>query len=243
MSRSFLTSIVAIGLAVFGLHVAARAGGWSVATLDDWPTQVVANQPFTISFSLRQHGQRLIGHRTGSVEFQEEEKVGPMPLQFEVRPALAERHYTTTITLPIAGTWHWRIDVFGKHAMPPLTAYAEPRPAAQTSDPPRQAEIGQVLFVAKGCSTCHRHPAVAGSRSIGVIGPGSAVAQTAPPLPNALLTAEYLRRWLSDPKAVKPTTLMPDLGLKQNEVEALTAFLMDDSLTWQRDQVVSITLH
>jgi hypothetical protein len=71
-------------------------------------------------------------------------------LQFEVRPALAEGHYTTTIILPIAGTWHWRSDVFGKHAMPPLTAYAEPGSVAQTSDPPRQAAIGQVLFVAKG---------------------------------------------------------------------------------------------
>jgi hypothetical protein len=128
-------------------------------------------------------------------------KPGPTPLQFEVRPALAEGHYTTTIILPIAGTWHWRSDVFGKHAMPPLTAYAEPGSVAQTSDPPRQAAIG----------------------------PGSAVAQTAPPLPNALLTAEYLRRWLRDPKAMKPTTLMPNLGLKQNEVEALTAFLMDES--------------
>jgi hypothetical protein len=39
-------------------------------------TQVVVNQPFTISFSLRQHGQRLIGHQTGSVEFEEEEKAG-----------------------------------------------------------------------------------------------------------------------------------------------------------------------
>jgi hypothetical protein len=28
---------------------------------------------------------------------------------------------------------------------------------------------------------------------------------------------------------MKPTTLMPNLGLKQNEVEALTAFLMDES--------------
>jgi cytochrome c1 len=229
MSRILLTPIVAIGLAVIGLHTPAGAGGWSVATLDDWPTQVVANQPLTISFSLRQHGQRLIGHQTGNVEFEAEEKSGSTPLRFEVRPALAEGRYTTTITLPVAGTWHWRIDVFGKHAMPPLTVYAEPGPAAQTSDPLRQAAIGQVLFVAKGCSTCHSHPAVAGSRSIGVIALGSSVAQTAPPLPNALLTAEYLRRWLRDPKAVKPTTLMPNLGLKQNEVEALTVFLMGES--------------
>jgi cytochrome c1 len=110
--------------------------------------------------------------------------------------------------------------------MPPLTVYAAS--TGQPTDPPRQAAIGRVLFVAKGCASCHSHPAVPGSRSIGVIGPGTAVAQTAPSLPNRLFTADYLRLWLSDPKAVKPATLMPNLGLKQSEVEALTAFLMDE---------------
>jgi cytochrome c1 len=46
-----------------------------------------------------------------------------------------------------------------------------------------------------------------------------------PPLSSGLFPAEYLRRWLSDPKAVKPATSMPNFGLKPSEVEALTAFL------------------
>jgi mono/diheme cytochrome c family protein len=135
-----------------------------------------------------------------------------------VRPALAQGHYTATITLPAAGTWHWQINAFGPHAMPPLTVYGEPGSAAQTSDPTRPAAIGQVLFVAKGCSACHSHAAVAGNG--GRIG--------APPLANGVLKAEYLRQWLADPKAIKPATFMPNLGLKQNEIEALTAFLTEE---------------
>jgi hypothetical protein len=36
---------------------------------------------------------------------------------------------------------------------------------------------------------------------------------------------DFLRSWLKDPRAVRPNTQMPDLGLKQAEIEALIAFL------------------
>jgi cytochrome c2 len=215
MSRTLLTSIVVIGLALISLHTSARAGGWAAVTLDDWPTQVTVNQPFTISYSLRQHGVRLLVGQKGRVEFENEQTPGAEPLQFEAQPAPDEGHYTATIVLPSAGTWRWRINAWGEHAMPPLTVHAAAAAAEHTADPLREATTGQTLFVAKGCSSCHSHPAVAESHS----GPG-------PALPNHLLTADYLRRWLRDPKAVKSATLMPNLGLRASEVEALTAFLL-----------------
>jgi len=30
---------------------------------------------------------------------------------------------------------------------------------------------------------------------------------------------EFLRRWLKDPKAIRPATEMPTLGLQQDEIE------------------------
>ncbi|HEX9374455.1 MAG TPA: c-type cytochrome [Roseiflexaceae bacterium] len=90
--------------------------------------------------------------------------------------------------------------------------------AAPTTSAPAQAEVayGQALFSAKGCVTCHHHAAVAGS---GALGEGN------PDLSTYRWNADYLRKWLQNPSAVKPGTYMPTLGLKQDEIEALIAFL------------------
>jgi cytochrome c1 len=47
-----------------------------------------------------------------------------------------------------------------------------------------------------------------------------------PNLTNYPTTAEYLRVWLKDPATLKPTTQMPNLELKETEIEALIAFLL-----------------
>ena len=215
MSKRLTMSFVATGLALVGLNTMAFGGGWSVATLDEWPTQVVANQPFTISYSLRQHGVRLLRNQFGRAIF-EQPVQGALPLTFEVRPTHSEGHYTATITLPSAGQWQWQLHAFGQHAMPPITVHAGPPSAGQPFETPHSAALGRILFVAKGCSSCHRHEASPGGYSEG------------PPLPNRTLTAEFLRQWLGDPKSLLPTTRMPNLGLQPGEIEALTAFLMSD---------------
>jgi cytochrome c2 len=211
MYQNLFVSIIAAGLALAGLATPAAAGGWSVATLDDWPAQVVAGQPFTIGYVLRQHGLTLMTHQKGSVEFESDARPGQAPLRFNVEPAPEVGRYTATITLPTAGTWRWRINAFGAHDMPQLTVYAAAPPAS--ADPPAQAAVGRLLFVAKGCSTCHIHPAISGGHQIG------------PQLANGRFPPEYLASWLADPKAVKPETFMPNLSLKLSEIEALTAFL------------------
>lgn len=77
-------------------------------------------------------------------------------------------------------------------------------------------EMGAALFVAKGCVTCHRHDGVSFTTHMAKIGPD---------LTHYRGDADFLRRWLSDPKAVRPRTFMPNLELSQAEIETLVVFL------------------
>jgi cytochrome c1 len=39
----------------------------------------------------------------------------------------------------------------------------------------------------------------------------------------------FLSRWLADPQGVRPSAQMPDLNLSDGEIEALIAFLNEDT--------------
>jgi cytochrome c2 len=97
----------------------------------------------------------------------------------------------------------------------------EPEMKAGSADPAiSQVEIGRQLFIAKGCMICHSHNDTNQVREFGTdIGPN---------LTDFAASPEYLRMWLKDPKAVKPGTRMPTLGLSETEIEALIAFLNAD---------------
>jgi mono/diheme cytochrome c family protein len=97
--------------------------------------------------------------------------------------------------------------------------------AAQITAPAAQsvmanpAEIGKALFLAKGCIICHQHAAMSDARNeFSSLGVG-------PNLTNLSVAPEFLHRWLNDPSSVKPGTEMPTLGLSDEEIDALTAFL------------------
>lgn len=83
-------------------------------------------------------------------------------------------------------------------------------------------DTGQALFVAKGCVTCHSNSRIP-NRYVDLnvaIGPD---------LTNHPQSAEYLRAWLKDPAALKPDTQMPNLGLRDAEIEALIAFVLPEN--------------
>jgi cytochrome c2 len=83
-----------------------------------------------------------------------------------------------------------------------------------------QVEAGRRLFVAKGCIVCHSHSEMNKAREFGVdIGPN---------LTNLKASPEYLRIWLKDPKSAKSNAQMPNLELKETEIEALIAFINAD---------------
>jgi mono/diheme cytochrome c family protein len=84
---------------------------------------------------------------------------------------------------------------------------------------PSQIELGRKLFLAKGCITCHRNNRAEDGYEYLTIGTG------APDLSHYSAHPEVLFIRLKDPVAAKSDTKMPNLGLKETEIEALIAFI------------------
>jgi cytochrome c2 len=92
---------------------------------------------------------------------------------------------------------------------------------------------GRELMDLKGCGLCHRMSGVAPLRA-GMLPAGVVPTD----MPRAVRLAPDLRfardrwrassvvRWLVDPHAVKPDTLMPTLGLGEDEARAIAAYLL-----------------
>lgn len=84
--------------------------------------------------------------------------------------------------------------------------------------------IGRRLVVEHGCASCHLIPGI--DRPTGRVGPplgdfaGRRV--VAGQLPN---TPENAARWISEPQAVEPDTLMPDVGVTPQEALDIVAYL------------------
>lgn len=86
-----------------------------------------------------------------------------------------------------------------------------------------QVEYGRQLFIAKGCITCHYNSRVGSSSEYWTIEMG------APNLSNFSANPEVIFMRLKDPASVKSDTQMPQLNLKEWEIEALVAFINSDS--------------
>ena len=83
-----------------------------------------------------------------------------------------------------------------------------------------QAELGEQLFVAKGCITCHVNTNVTNSHDYWTI-----PYENATNLSNFSAHPDVLRMRLKDPTSVKSDTKMPNLELSEVEIEALVAFI------------------
>jgi hypothetical protein len=263
------------------------AGGWAVITLDELPTNVVAGEPLTIGFTVRQHG---ISPMNGL-----DPTVTATLLKDEQFVVLAEPddqpgHYTATLTFPKEGNWEWSIQAFTMdQPMPPLTVAASKadsanQPVSKADSQPVSSgsllmlrvltfgaalvglvlafqrksriagalaglclvvgistfmlgaaapeveaqgkessevsvELGRQLFLAKGCITCHYNTRAADRNEYWTIDIG------APDLSNYSAHPEVLFIRLKDPVAAKSDAKMPNLGLKETEIEALIAFI------------------
>ena len=86
------------------------------------------------------------------------------------------------------------------------------------------AELGREFWLTKGCVGCHMAP---GIEAGGQIGPNQAHFSQRPTIAGGLLanTPDNVEKWLKDPPAVKPGTLMPNLSLTDEQIKDLTAFL------------------
>ena len=119
---------------------------------------------------------------------------------------------------------------------PAGSAKPETKPAAQPAAQVKaggasavqgDATAGRQLFSTKGCIACHVAPGVPGAT--GTIGPS--LAGIGDPAKKPTLTdggantAEHIKAWIQDPQKLKPGTMMPNLGLSDQEASDLTAFL------------------
>lgn len=86
------------------------------------------------------------------------------------------------------------------------------------------AKVGKQLVEQYQCGSCHAIPDVPAAR--GTAGPGlegfGRRSYIAGRFPN---NADALTRWLVDPPAMKPGTLMPDLGVSQDDARHMAAFM------------------
>lgn len=99
---------------------------------------------------------------------------------------------------------------------------AQRAPAAQPTEP--LAQQGYQVFMSKACVGCHT---IDGTPAQGKVGPNLTHVGSRTTIAAGLLenTPEDLARWLDNPPAIKPGSLMPRLGLTPDEIQALVAYL------------------
>jgi mono/diheme cytochrome c family protein len=198
-------------------------GGWASLTLDDVPDYIVAGQPVTLTYMVRQHGVEPMSGLTTSVDARSGDRAATALAQASGRAG----RYAATLTLHHAGDWTISINTGfwpKRVTLLPIKVIAPGAPTPVLAD----ADRGQRLFLGKGCVTCHVHrdvPAEGGKYG--------------PDLTGRHFPAEYLSQFLADPakvlRARGSTREMPNLELKAREIAALVAFLNQDGQTVGRD--------
>ncbi len=99
---------------------------------------------------------------------------------------------------------------------------AQQAAVAQPTDP--LAQQGQQVFLAGACIGCHT---INGTAANGKVGPNLTHFGSRTSIAGGLLTNTEgnLKRWLANPPALKPGSVMPNLNLGNQEIDALTAYL------------------
>lgn len=118
---------------------------------------------------------------------------------------------------------------------PAAKAVAEPSAGPTAAPTLTVAEQGRVLFAIKGCAACHRHDGLPAPRQTenGAVVPVSQYwvgIEGAPDLTHYQPDPDFIRTWLKDPQALRPGTMMPNLRLKEVEIEALLVFLQTNTV-------------
>jgi Cytochrome c len=186
------------------------AGGWATITLNDFPDYAVAGKPLNLIFTVRQHGQTPLAGLKPSVRAK---NANGLVVTAAVKSGTKRGEYMSALMLPDAGEWTITITSgFNESAttLPNLKVIASGSPAPNAFSP---ATRGLRLFAAKGCVGCHRHLEVNPEHKTD--------AQF--DLTGKRFQQDYLKRFLADP-SIKPAE-MPNLKLKEDEIDALAAFI------------------
>lgn len=182
-------------------------GGWAVVTVENPPERLAVGVPYTVEYSVRQHGVELLGGLRGNIEA----RAGSQVVRSDAKPTASVGKYSAVLTIPSAGNWTITVHSgFGpsKTTMRPIAVAAPGATVAAMTEPER----GQHLFAAKGCATCHVEMKV---------------------IPVDVRANKYdekfVKQLLADPKSMPKRHAtggdMPNLGLKPAEISALAAYL------------------
>src|SRR5262249_31449745 len=121
--------------------------------------------------------------------------------------------YAAAVTFPEPGEWTVTITSgfnTSETTLPALKVVASGSPVPAAFVP---ATRGVRLFTAKGCAGCHRHLAVNPEHTTDA--KFDLTGRRFPP--------DYLKKFLADPSIKTPD--MPNLKLKEDEIDALAAFI------------------
>jgi mono/diheme cytochrome c family protein len=179
-------------------------------TLNDFPEYAVAGTPLKLTFTARNQGQALLPELKPTIQATAN---GGLVAKSNAIPGKDRGEYTSTLTLPREAEWTITIASGlngGTVTLPPLKIIAPGMPAPPPFSPNTR---GLRLFATKGCISCHRHIEV---------NPGRAV-DAKLDLTGKRFPQDYLRKFLADP-SIEPAD-MPNLRLKNDEIEALAAFI------------------
>lgn len=142
-----ITIIFMLLTAALVLSSPVQAGGWVVITLDQLPVNVVAGQPYQLTFAARQHGQtpwevpemRIEARKSGTTQ----------TVTFIAKPVKERGHYQAELLFPAPGRWEWGIQSGMFPATQPMPALEVTGAAAAPASKP--APVGFAgLFGATG---------------------------------------------------------------------------------------------
>jgi hypothetical protein len=205
------------------LITTAYAGGTDLVTVKDFPDFALAGKTLELTFTVwvsspePLYGLHPVVHATDSKGH---------AVRAEADAGAAAGTYTAAFILPEPGEWVIAFDTEYESAatLPPLKVIA---PGTQAPDSFSLTTRGLRLFTSKGCNGCHIHPEVKESRPYG------------PDLTGKRFAPDYLKRFLTEP-SITPVPeevcskdrsfcgspyAMPNLNLKNSEIEALVAFI------------------
>jgi mono/diheme cytochrome c family protein len=205
--RLRLLFTVAVLLAFAG---ALFAGGWAIVTLNEFPDYAVAGKPLKLTFAVRQHGVTLLSDLKPSVNAT---NAKGLTAKAAANPSTSRGEYTATLKFPEPGDWTITV-VSGFNdntsTLPALKVIADEGATPIAFSPGTR---GARLFATKGCVGCHRHVEVNPQRT------GDAKFD----LTGRRFQPDYLKKFLADPGVKTPD--MPNLKLKDDEIESLAAFI------------------
>ncbi len=216
-------------------------------------TRLAADEPLEIVVTAHQWWWQAVYPESGAVTANEIHVPVGEPVRLRLRSNdvihsfwVPEVHGKTDLIPGQENTMDIRVDAPGvyrgqcaefcglQHALMRLRIYADPpaeferwvrQEAAPAAEPTaEQLREGQTTFEAQ-CGQCHM---IRGTRlGVGNVGPDlTHLASRDTLAAGALSNTTYnLARWILDPQGVKPGSRMPDVGLDEDDIQAVVAYL------------------